>query len=196
VILVSMLLVLVGFVTLLLGVLGVGERPLDLVWVSIGSCLLAAVLLVAGVMRGRPSRKPVASGGTRGDASWAGASSWGEQREPAASPGPAAAPEPDAAGPVGGVESGDPVVPDAPGGEGQIADQAAWDAFAPPPADGEAARFAAVLGDVNGVGSAERQALRDRFGSVDALRGADRDELLAVDGISEALADRIRRALE
>jgi chemotaxis protein histidine kinase CheA len=79
VIVISMALVVVGFVTLMLGVLGVGEEPLLYVYLSIGACLVAALFLVIGVVRGRPSKKPVvASGGDRAEASWAGASAWSD----------------------------------------------------------------------------------------------------------------------
>ncbi len=74
-----MVLVVVGFVLLMLGVLGVGETPLDFVYYSIGACLLAAVFLIVGVIRGRPSKKPVAaSGGDGKEASWSGASAWND----------------------------------------------------------------------------------------------------------------------
>jgi hypothetical protein len=51
---------------------------LFLVYVSIASCLAAGLFLVIGIIRSRPSRKPVlASGGNGQDASWSGASTWG-----------------------------------------------------------------------------------------------------------------------
>jgi ABC-type transport system involved in multi-copper enzyme maturation permease subunit len=58
VIVISMLLVIVGAVTLVSGVFFAGDDNLTLVYVSIASCLLAAVFLVIGVIRGRPSGKP------------------------------------------------------------------------------------------------------------------------------------------
>lgn len=89
-IVISMLLVAVGFVTLLFGVLS--DDPLPLTYVSIGACLLAAVLLAAGVRASRPRRKPVLSAdGAPGAASWSGASNWSgaerrSQAEAAAQP--------------------------------------------------------------------------------------------------------------
>jgi len=52
-----MLLVVVGFVTLVLGILEYGAEPLYFIYASIGSCILAGVFLIAGVLRSRPSRK-------------------------------------------------------------------------------------------------------------------------------------------
>jgi hypothetical protein len=57
VIVISMLLVVVGFVTLVLGILEYGAEPLYFIYASIGSCILAGVFLIAGVLRSRPSRK-------------------------------------------------------------------------------------------------------------------------------------------
>ena len=46
-------------------------------YASIACCLLAGLLLTIGVLRSRPSRKPVLQSGGQGQASWAGASTWG-----------------------------------------------------------------------------------------------------------------------
>jgi predicted flap endonuclease-1-like 5' DNA nuclease len=84
VIVLSMVLVVVGFVTLMLGVLSVGDEPLQFVYASIAACILAAVALIIGVLRGRPSKKPaVESGGTGKDAAWSGASAWNESGQEA-----------------------------------------------------------------------------------------------------------------
>ena len=71
----SLLLVIAAAVTLLIGLF---NRP-DIQWVyaSIACCLLAGLLLTIGVLRSRPSRKPVLQSGGQGQASWAGASTWG-----------------------------------------------------------------------------------------------------------------------
>src|SRR3712207_2224197 len=72
----SLLLVIAAAVTLLLGLLD--RQNIQWVWASIGCCLLAGLLLTIGVLRSRPSRKPVLqSGGDAAAASWAGASTWG-----------------------------------------------------------------------------------------------------------------------
>jgi hypothetical protein len=74
----SVVLVIVGAVTLALGIFNVGgENSLTFVYISIASCLAAAVFLGIGVLRGRPKRKPVVTG-TQGaaEASWSGASAW------------------------------------------------------------------------------------------------------------------------
>src|SRR3712207_2896958 len=72
----SLLLVIAAAVTLLLGLLD--RQNIQWVWASIGCCLLAGLLLTIGVLRSRPSRKPVLqSGGEGAAASWAGASTWG-----------------------------------------------------------------------------------------------------------------------
>ena len=90
----SMLLVVAGFVLLMLGVLGVGEDPLLWVYASIGSCLVAAVLLTAGVLRRRPPRRRPA-GPADGGASWAGASGAVPSAAAADEEGPTDAPAPD-----------------------------------------------------------------------------------------------------
>lgn len=70
----SLLLVIVAAVTLVIGLFN-PENP-NWVWTSIGCCLLAGLLLIVGVLRSRPRRKPVLQSGTDQPASWAGASSW------------------------------------------------------------------------------------------------------------------------
>ena len=72
----SLLLVIAAAVTLLLGLFN--REVIQWVWASIACCLLAGLLLTIGVLRSRPSRKPVLqSGGDGAAASWAGASQWG-----------------------------------------------------------------------------------------------------------------------
>ena len=72
----SLLLVIAAAVTLLIGLFN--REQIYWVYASIGSCLLAGLLLTVGVLRSRPSRKPVLQSGGQGQsASWAGASTWG-----------------------------------------------------------------------------------------------------------------------
>lgn len=72
----SLLLVIAAAVTLLVGLLN--REVIQWVYASIACCLLAGLLLTIGVLRSRPSRKPVLqSGGDGQAASWAGASQWG-----------------------------------------------------------------------------------------------------------------------
>lgn len=72
----SLLLVIAAAVTLLVGLLD--REVIQWVYASIACCLLAGLLLTVGVLRSRPSRKPVLqSGGDGQAASWAGASQWG-----------------------------------------------------------------------------------------------------------------------
>ena len=72
----SLLLVIAAAVTLLVGLLN--REVIEWVYASIACCLLAGLLLTIGVLRSRPSRKPVLqSGGDGAAASWAGASQWG-----------------------------------------------------------------------------------------------------------------------
>lgn len=72
----SLLLVIAAAVTLLIGLLN--RDVIEWVYASIACCLLAGLLLTVGVLRSRPSRKPVLqSGGAGQGASWAGASQWG-----------------------------------------------------------------------------------------------------------------------
>lgn len=71
----SLLLVIAAAVTLLVGLLN--REVIEWVYASIACCLLAGLLLTVGVLRSRPSRKPVLqSGGDGTGASWAGASQW------------------------------------------------------------------------------------------------------------------------
>ena len=51
------------------------------------------------------------------------------------------------------------------------------------------------LDEVSGVGPELRKRLLRRFGSVDGIRSATRDELSTVDGVGEATAAAIDRAL-
>lgn len=72
----SLLLVIAAAVTLLVGLLN--RDVIEWVYASIACCLLAGLLLTIGVLRSRPSRKPVLQSGSEGQAaSWAGASQWG-----------------------------------------------------------------------------------------------------------------------
>ena len=72
----SLLLVIAAAVTLLVGLLN--RDVIQWVYASIACCLLAGLLLTIGVLRSRPSRKPVLQSGSDGQsASWAGASQWG-----------------------------------------------------------------------------------------------------------------------
>lgn len=79
----SLMLVIAAAVTLLIGLLD--REVIEWVYASIACCLLAGLLLTIGVLRSRPSRKPVLQSGGEGQgASWAGASQWGASGEPAA----------------------------------------------------------------------------------------------------------------
>ena len=72
----SLLLVIAAAVTLIVGLLN--REVISWVYASIACCLAAGLLLTVGVLRSRPSRKPVLqSGGEGQSASWAGASQWG-----------------------------------------------------------------------------------------------------------------------
>lgn len=53
-----------------------------------------------------------------------------------------------------------------------------------------------VLTEIDGVGKARRIALLDKFGTLDRIIGASVEELSAVDGISVALATKIKTYLE
>lgn len=161
-ILASMLLVIVGFVLLVLGVLEVGGQPLTLVYASIGACLVAALLLVVGVLRGRPSRRSSPPAATGADASWAGATAWSEDR---------------------GHELSEAIPAPAPWATASEAEEA------------EVQRLDALLADVPGLAAEQRHAVRDRYGSITALRSASREDLVGIEGISEETAERIMDAL-
>jgi hypothetical protein len=194
VIVVSMLLVVVGFVTLLLGVFQVGDQPLQFVYASIISCVVAAVLLVVGVVRNRPSRKPaVAAGGDVRQASWSGAAQGAADTD---GPLPPPAPEPAAPKPAALdtqqterlADSTTPIYPP---------DDEDWaprrDAAVAPPA--EPGTFERLLDAVEGVTPARRDAIQAEFGSAEALGAASIEQLAGVRGVSVSLAKRIHDAL-
>ena len=53
-----------------------------------------------------------------------------------------------------------------------------------------------VLDDVEGVGPTKKRALLRRFGSVRAMREAPVSDVAAVAGVGNALAERIKQAIE
>jgi len=53
-----------------------------------------------------------------------------------------------------------------------------------------------ILDDVEGVGPTKKRALLRRFGSVRAMREAPVSDLAAVAGVGNALAERIKQAIE
>src|SRR5260370_33938287 len=55
--------------------------------------------------------------------------------------------------------------------------------------------FASVLDGVSGLGPVRRRALVRQFGSIDNIRGASVDELMAVKGITRAVAVAIKEML-
>jgi excinuclease ABC subunit C len=57
------------------------------------------------------------------------------------------------------------------------------------------ARLTSMLESIEGVGPGRRRALLRHFGSMRRIQGATRDELMRVQGISGALADRIKEQL-
>ena len=56
--------------------------------------------------------------------------------------------------------------------------------------------MASVLDSIPGIGPAKRKALLMHFGSVDKIKEASAEELIAVPGINPTLADVIRTSLE
>lgn len=173
VIVASMLLVVVGFVTLLLGMFQVGEQPLQFIYVSIGACLLAGVLLIIGVARGRPKGKPIsATGDQLPNATWSGARTWSRA---------------DAAHPTTESEVDTDEVP--------IVDSTPAPAPANSGAADDAAAFASALAGVHGVGPAKRALLQAHFGTYSQLDAASVEQIAAVSGISQALAERVHQAL-
>lgn len=188
---ISVVLVLVAFVTLMLGVLGMGDDPLQFVYASIGACLVAAVFLAVGVLRARPSRKPLAAPGPGGQpSSWSGATPWASvDAETPGAPSRPLAGQPhvqilsarDAAAPAGAVS----VNGERPAGEPARADD---------DSDPEATRFTEALGEV-GVTGARVERLRGRFVTLAALAAASVEEIAAVPGIGPEDARRIHDRL-
>jgi excinuclease ABC subunit C len=56
--------------------------------------------------------------------------------------------------------------------------------------------MASALDSIPGVGPARRKALLKHFGSVDKIRSATMEELMAVKGISADVAESIKASLE
>jgi excinuclease ABC subunit C len=56
--------------------------------------------------------------------------------------------------------------------------------------------MASQLDSIPGIGPAKRKALLKHFGDVDKIRRATTDELTAVPGITESLAQSIKSHLE
>jgi hypothetical protein len=220
VIVTSMLLVIVGAVTL---VIGIFTDELNLVYISIGSCLLAGLFLIVGIVRGRPSRKPVLTGAGE-QASWSGAgTSWPpaddqtleREPEPARSSAVQVMDEPRAADEPFQPPADDDeivVVPKRTAGSRSVkkaakkaaktaGKKAAKKAVGKKAGNKAASRTAdarraeAALVEVAGLGPAKRKALLDHFGSYDALRKATPRKITEVPGISDTLAQRVKRAL-
>jgi hypothetical protein len=202
VIVISMLLVIIAFVTLMLGVLNItiaGVEPLTFVYATIAACLLAGLFLVVGVLRSRPSRKPaVASGDKAREPSWSGASLWQPDEQGA----PRDRQEPEAGTATEAERADAPAGTEAPrggtdaaGAGTEEAPRTGGDAAPAGPAGPAEADVEARLLAVPGVGPAKRRALLEHFGSHAALAAAGVEDIAAVKGVSDALARRIHDSL-
>lgn len=165
-ILLSLVLVIAAAVLL---VVGWFQDGLSLIYLSIGACLLAMLLLGASVMLRRRNAPAPASRPT--------------------GPASAAVPASDTAadGTTTTTASRRTAVVRRPA-EDTAADRAPTGAAAPEePAD--------PLADIRGLGPNRREALLDRFGSVEAIRDAEVAELTEVPGVSPGLARAIKNHL-
>jgi hypothetical protein len=189
-ILISLLLVIVAMATLVAGAFF--ASGLMLVYVSIGTCLVAGGFLVAGVLRDRSRRKEVtASGGSPGQpaaASWSGASSW--------APGPQAE-ESEGGEPAAAGSDGDEAAAESAGAEtepavevvtAQQAEQAAESAGV---AVGGAAAGAAASGSTAGTATAGTATAPSPGSAADgeAEAGADDEEEIIVVPAQETSAE-------
>jgi len=50
-----------------------------------------------------------------------------------------------------------------------------------------------ILDDIPGIGPKRKKALMDRFKDVDKLKKASKEDLVAIDGITDRLADEVLR---
>jgi hypothetical protein len=166
---VSLILVIVAAVTLILGVFQPG---LELIYVSIGTCVAAMAVLGAGVLlrrRQTTSARPPASYGAGAPAPAAGRAAPGR-----AAPGRAAA------------------------GGGDAAVSAARGCAEPASAEPSSASVATPRGslsEIKDLSPAKRDVLLARFGSEDGVAAASEAELHAVPGIGARLAAAIKHHL-
>jgi hypothetical protein len=174
-------------------VVGWFQDGLSLIYLSIGACLLAMLLLGASVILRRRNAPPPASRPT------APASAMPPAGEAAStSPSRRTAVVRRSALDDAGTGAAD----DDSGESVAVADPADEEV------DGEAEGAAATvaereeaedpvdpLADIRGLGPNRREALLDRFGSVEAIRDAEVSELTAVPGVSPGLARAIKNHL-
>jgi len=172
-------------------VVGWFQDGLSLIYLSIGACLLAMLLLGASVMLRRRSAPPPASRPT------APASAMPPAGETATSPSRRTAvvrrsalddagTDADAGDSGESVAVADPVddeADEAKGGATTVAEPAEPEDVEDP---------VDPLADIRGLGPNRREALLDRFGSVEAIRDAEVSELTAVPGVSPGLARAIK----
>ncbi|MEW6077799.1 MAG: excinuclease ABC subunit UvrC [Thermodesulfobacteriota bacterium] len=78
----------------------------------------------------------------------------------------------------------------------QIRDEAHRFAISYQKARRGAVAFRSALDGVTGLGPKKKKALLDHFGTIEKIRGADMNELVAVSGISGKIAAEIRQALQ
>lgn len=183
-ILLSLVLVIAAAVLL---VVGWFQDGLALIYLSIGACLLAMLLLGVSVMLRRRNAPPPASRPTSPASAAAapdGTSTTTVSRRTAVVRRPATdAPGTDAPGTDADRSgSGESVAVADPG------DDATTTVAATPPSQ----EPADPLADIRGLGPNRRDALLERFGSVEAIRDADVSELTEVPGVSPGLARAVK----
>ncbi|HSK22367.1 MAG TPA: helix-hairpin-helix domain-containing protein [Egicoccus sp.] len=178
-ILLSLVLVIAAAVLL---VVGWFQDGLSLIYLSIGACLLAMLLLGVSVMLRRrnapaPASRPTSPASAAAPAD--GTSTPTVSRRTAVVRRPAT----DDPGTDAGIAgSGESVAVADPGG-----DETATVAATPRPQEPDD-----PLADIRGLGPNRRDALLERFGSVEAIRDADVSELTEVPGVSPGLAKAVK----
>lgn len=188
----SLVLVIVAAVTLIAGFFQ--QDSLTLIWVSIGSCVIAMLFLGVGVLQ-RKRTTPATSGGYGPGA---------PVRPPAPSrPAPAAPAEATAADePAADEDATTVIVRTASAGPQRVVAKKA--VVRRPAGDAAAAKKASpsgrttgaaardVLAEIRGVGPAKQDALLQAFGSIEDLRAATPEEIATVRGVGPALARSIK----
>lgn len=190
--LLSLVLVIAAIVLL---VVGWFQDGLSLIYLSIGACLLAMLLLGASVMLRRRNAPPPASRPTAPASAMppAGETASTSPSRRTAVVRRSALDDAGTGADADADDSGESVAVADPADD-EVDDESEGAAATVAEPD-EAEDPVDPLADIRGLGPNRRAALLDRFGSVEAIRDAEVSELTAVPGVSPGLARAIKNHL-